>query len=128
MGFCHTCQSLPIRSFLKLHQCDSSVYYEFQWFRLPRSVTTDETKEPFYRWHNSVSDLQASVSTCAFCQVIFSHLSGSYHYQKNAKDCDGTALWILAPIGSPMLKVFMGLAEPQIQLSGNFSYTTTPGI
>ncbi|KAL1592634.1 hypothetical protein SLS60_011050 [Paraconiothyrium brasiliense] len=125
--FCHTCQSLPVRSILKLLQGDRSVDDEFQWFQLPRSVTDSTETQPFLRWHNSISRLQGGVDTCTFCQVIFSHLSGSYHYHKNYRDGDERGLWLEVRVGQAFLTVYLGDMKPEVRLSGNFSYKTTPG-
>jgi hypothetical protein len=127
MDICHTCQLLPIRSILKLLNCDRSVDDEFQWFQLPRSVTDEKDKQPFVRWHTSVPGLRHGVEHCSLCQAIFSHLSSSYHYHTNYKDGDVRGLWLEARVGQPILTVYMGEVKPEVRLSGNFWYKTTPG-
>jgi hypothetical protein len=128
MVFCPECQSLPIRSILKLLQCDRSVDDDFAWFQLPRTVTDETDTQPFVRWHRNLSALQNSVSHCSFCEPVFSHLSGSYHYHNNYKDGDGRGVWLQARVGQPILTVYMGELKPEVRLSGNFWYKTTPGM
>lgn len=126
MTFCDTCQSLPIRNILRLLQGDTSVRDKFQWFRLPWAVTNREDEYPFVRWHESLAGLQNGARNCAFCQVISSHLSSSYHYHNNYKDGDITSLWLQAR-ALPHVTVYLGNTKPEMRLSGNFWYNTTPG-
>ncbi|KAH8635787.1 hypothetical protein IG631_11188 [Alternaria alternata] len=128
MTFCDACQSLPIRNILKLVQGDRSVDNEFQWFQLPWTVTDKEDKHPFVRWHDSLAGLQNGASKCALCQVIFSHLSSSHHYHTNYKDGDMRSLWLEAreTPHEAILTVYLGDMKPQVRLSGNFWYKTTP--
>jgi hypothetical protein len=119
MALCHKCRSVPIRSILKLSHSDRSVYDEFQWYHLPRD-------EPCIPWHDSLSELRNGVSKCAFCDVVYSHLIGSYHYQKNHDNCDGR-LWLTARVGTNILSVYLGDVKPEWSLSGNLSFHATPG-
>jgi hypothetical protein len=127
MPLCQTCQSLPIRDILKLLKCDRSADDKFQWFQLPRSITNDTDEHPFIRWHTSIPELEDGVEHCPFCHAIFDHLSGSYHYHMNYKNGDGRRLWLQARVGQPILTVYLGDTKPEVRLSGNFWYKTTPG-
>jgi hypothetical protein len=126
MTFCDACQSLPIHNILKLLQGDTSVHDEFQWFQLPWTVTDDKDKHSFVRWHESLAELQDGIRNCAFCQVIFSHLSSSHHYHTNYKDGDMRSLWLRLGLLST-LTVYLGDMKPEVRLSGDFWYNTTPG-
>ena len=125
MTLCDPCRSLPIRNILRLVRRDRSVYDEFQWFQ----TMTDGKKDPFVRWHDSFAGLQNGASRCALCQVILSHLSNSRHYHTNYKDGDMGSLWLEARSTptSFTLAVYLGDMEPEVRLSGEFSYGTTPG-
>jgi len=126
MALCNICKALPIRSMLKLARGDIDVDDHFQWFPLPKSYYE---KEPFVKWHNSLSDLQKSAGRlCTFCHSVFSRLSNSYHYHTNCKDLD-ERLWLQARLESGRsaeFSVYMGEKMPTVRLSGRFWYMSTP--
>jgi hypothetical protein len=128
MTLCDACQSLPIRNILRVVRGDISVYDEFQWFQRFQTITGEKT-DPFVRWHDSLAGLQNGASRCALCQVILSHLSSSHHYRTNYKDGDMGSLWLEARFNLDWftLAVYLGDMEPEVRLSGRFSYGTTPG-
>jgi hypothetical protein len=129
-GLCRTCQRIPFRAIFKLLQGDGSVRGSLLWFPTPQQQGADVIDDrPFVKWHNSISHLRDSCKQCPFCRIILRSLQRSYHYQSHVKSTEGRHLWLQLPFvgGSPLLTVYIGESSPEVRISGNYRFTTTPG-
>jgi len=137
---CRACQRLPFRDIFKLLAGDESVCDAFLWVsptpshvtkdRLERPQSTnDSLKKPFIAWHEDISHLQEHHELCNFCNVIFHFLQNSHVYHAQVKSGEKVRLWLHVPFlrGSPLLTVYIGQAQPETRVSGNYRFTTTPG-
>jgi hypothetical protein len=127
---CPACRALPFRTILRLREGDPSARHGFPWFHAPGSGTIhDNQRQAFVRWHENIAQLQENSRHCSFCHVIYTFLKDSYHYHAHVTEEDQRSLWLGLPVphGSPLLTVHVGDAEPEVRISGNYRFATTPG-
>jgi hypothetical protein len=136
-GLCRICQRVPFRVIFKLLQGDASVRSSLLWFPTSQQHGNDNLSKrveiiderPFVKWHNNISDLRDGCEQCPFCRIILRALQKSYHYKSHVKPNERRHLWLQLPFigGNPLLTVYIGDSSPEVRISGNYRFTTTPG-
>lgn len=54
-------------------------------------------------------------------------MKDSYHYHTNFPKQDKRPLWLKVNVGLPIWGVYIGEEKPEVRVSGNYTYITTPG-
>jgi hypothetical protein len=138
-GLCRACQRVPFRAIFQFLGGDVSVRNSFVWFPLEQSqvisqetkrpeITDDAHRRPFVKWHENIANLQQSYKQCSLCSVIFYFLKDSHQLRTKCNLADKRRLWLETPSlgGNPLLIVYVGNDKPQVRISGNYRFTTTP--
>jgi hypothetical protein len=126
MSLCDVCHSIPTRKILRFFGGDKSFLSEFHWWKDPSKPYNPG--DPFYKWHDTLQQLQASANNCAFCGLISERLQVSNRFKAIVKPEDQRAVWLRIPTNNNHLHVFLGYEEPAVLVSGRLLFSATPGM
>jgi hypothetical protein len=138
MPLCQQCQAIPFRKSLQQMNGDNSVRDAFFWYHEPWLDSTDDSLQGAYVvWHEDVRSLRQSAASCSFCHLIQNDLDKSYHYTTKVKKGEKRKVWLNLPKqgsgtspfrrGNPQITMWIGDTRPEVHISGNWWFGTTPG-